>query len=177
MKKIVLALALLGSAVFADLKEAMKECDEGNALMCLYIGDVYSLPQEARSRGVKLNATKAIEYFSKVCNDKSVTGCVVLGEIYYQTSRLKGYVKKDLKKALTYLKKACDSEIQEAFIGDDRWLACYNLGVHNYNTGRYTQAAKFYKRACDLGGNNHTVQRIPDYSKLWHNACSLSASL
>ena len=176
MKKIVLTLALLGSAVFADLKEAMKECDEGNALMCLYIGDVYSFPQEARSSGVKLNATKAIEYFSKVCNDKSVMGCEVLGEIYYQSSRLKGYVKKDLKKALTYFKKACDSETQEAY-DDTRWLACYNLGVHNYNTGRYTQAAKFYKRACDLGGNNSMVQLIPQYSKLWHNACSLSASL
>ena len=112
------------------------------------------------------------EKMEALCKEGNGFACLKIGDRYRTLDR-------DLKKALVYYIKACDTGDMEGCTnggvvlllkgtpyskqfkqarkmlgksceaGEDR--ACFNMGTLNYKEGRQSKAIKYYKKACDMG--------------------------
>ena len=112
------------------------------------------------------------EKMEALCKEGNGFACLKIGDRYRTLDR-------DLKKALVYYIKACDTGDMEGCTnggvvlllkgtpyskqfkqarkildksceaGEDR--ACFNLGTLNYREGRQKKSIKYYQKACDMG--------------------------
>ena len=112
------------------------------------------------------------EKMEALCKEGNGFACLKIGDRYRTLDR-------DLKKALVYYIKACDTGDMEGCTnggvvlllkgtpyskqfkqarkmfdkaceaGEDQ--SCFNLGTLNYKEGRQKKAIKYYKKACDMG--------------------------
>ena len=112
------------------------------------------------------------EKMEALCKEGNGFACLKIGDRYRTLDR-------DLKKALVYYIKACDTGDMEGCTnggvvlllkgtpyskqfkqarkmlgksceaGEDR--ACFNMGTLNYKEGRQSKAIKYYKKACGMG--------------------------
>ena len=85
---------------------------------------------------------KAVQLFTKACDDNNMISCSILGSLYSTGNG----VKQDKQKAVQLYTKACD--------GNDM-NGCYNLG-YLYNTGNGVKqdkqkAVQLFNKACDGG--------------------------
>ncbi len=87
-----------------------RSCDLHPGLGCIQLGDIYLNTN---------NPKKAIEYYSKACNN-SKSGCYPLAKMYYDG---KG-VKQNKHKAIDLFNVACENRDQDA---------CVDLGFEYYN--------------------------------------------
>ena len=99
--------------------------------------DLVELGLEAYSKG---DYNKAVEIFTKTCNDGNNGNCYNLGLLYINGQG----VKQDYNKAAKLYEKACNGEIIQA---------CYNLGFLYYNgqgtTQDYYKTAQLWQKVCD----------------------------
>lgn len=86
----------------------------------------------------KQNINKAIELYTKACDNGSYKGCTNLGALYFGGEG----VKQDMKKAKELFSKACN-------LGDGD--GCNNNAYVCEQEGDMKTAIKLYKKACDLG--------------------------
>lgn len=90
------------------------------------------------------------ELYEKDCNDKSILGCKILGDMYYFGEG----VKQDYFKAKELYQKACK--------GKD-FYACNNLGImyeeEKILTKNYSKAKKLFEQACN-GGNSEGCNNL-----------------
>jgi TPR repeat protein len=110
---------------------------------------------------VFLNASYLVENFKQHCNSSNKISCAVLGLMYYNGEN----VKKDVKKALKYYKKAC-------FLKEKN--SCFNL--YKYYKDKNIKLAKFFlKKSCKynnkeaciiLNKNLHNNQQLNKKIKL-----------
>jgi len=137
-----------------------KRCDAGDATYCGLLGSMYS-----DGDGVEKDISKAIIYHDKACNlgqKLSALSCSMLAEMY----RKGDGVKINLMKAAVYDKKGCDIA--------DELASCYNFALFNYNSNDKSKAARYYKKACDLGKNkNSPFMNPPEFKELWQKSCDM----
>ena len=62
------------------------------------------------------------------------------------------------------MRKACD-------VGD--WNGCRNFAAYHYGHGNKSEAAPYFKKACDLGRLDSSIQSNPNYKSLWQMTCSM----
>ena len=147
MKKIILALVLLGSLTFGitfskeQVKEFEQNCEAGDFEACSYAGALYKDPTEFGRNASDRDYKKTLYFYEKACDGNVYEACSDLGTMYFDG---KG-VKKDYKKAAEIFNKACDGDAG----------SCSNLGIM-YATGKgvkmdITRAMGYYIRACDAG--------------------------
>ena len=148
MKKIILALALLGSLVFGETqfqslrKQYEQKCKAGNLEACGDAGAFYKLPTKFGGNSSDRDYKKVLYYYKKACDGNDYAACSDLGAMYFIG---KG-VKKDYKKAVELFDKACNGGLANG---------CNNLG-HMYAHGKgvkrdMTRAMEYTGRACDAG--------------------------
>lgn len=116
MKKILLLVAVLISACFADdlikageaylkgdyktaFKLSKKICDDGNIIGCYNLGFSYD-----NAKGVEQDYKKAAKYYKKACDQGYPFACTALASLYH----LARGVKKDIPTAREYYKRGCD---------------------------------------------------------------------
>jgi TPR repeat protein len=97
-----------------------------------------------RGDGIRPDVVRAKELYSKACQLQEGGGCRQLGQLY---ARGFGGQPPNAKLALLFAERAC--ALSDA-------IGCGNAGM-NYQLGHGTdrdsqRAARMYKRACDLGG-------------------------
>ena len=97
-----------------DPEAYIKSCEEGNIKDCYDAGHAYALKQDY---------VKAIESWTKACDNGFNIGCFALGTSYRDGVR---GANKDITKAKELFKKVCDEEIN-----DDKMK--FKLGCRNYN--------------------------------------------
>ena len=178
MKKIILGLALLGSLAFGvtfskeQVKEFEQKCEAGDSQACGYAGAFYQEPTEFGGNVSDRNYKKVLYYFKKACDGDYYAACSDLGTMYLSGEE----VKKDYKKAIELLDKACKGGYGCNNLGvmyangkgikrDEiramgyyrrscdagNWLACGNFASHLENGGDRSRAAQYYQKACELG--------------------------
>lgn len=146
MKKIILALALLGSLAFGETqfqslrKQYEQKCEAGDSQACGAAGVLYRLPTKYGGNASDRDYKKVLYYFKKSCDGNDYAACSDLG---YMHDNGIG-VKKDYKKAVELFDKACNGGIADG---------CNNLG-HMYAHGKgvkmdMTRAMGYARRACD----------------------------
>jgi len=183
MKKIILALAFLSSFMFLDAAKAISYYENIPVL-----GDL----------GVKQDLAKAFKFYKKACDGGYARGCFGLGGFYFEGKE----VTKDDKKALEFFKKACDMGDKESCTlaavmdGDNANLAkaseqhkkdCDSKGdilacglFALFMEGKDNkEAAKYYKKACELGKNisDPALQNNPAFNDGIKQFCSRPAEL
>jgi TPR repeat protein len=114
---------------FESIKK--RACDSGNATSCYELGYSYYNGHNK----VEKNATKALLYLEKSCNQNDMQGCKLIGDIYTNS---------DTQKAIFYYDKACDRDDLEA---------CYYIG-NLYKNGKnidknYTKALLYFEKLCE----------------------------
>ena len=197
MKKIILALALLGSLAFGitfskeQVKEFEQKCEAGDSQACGYAGAFYKLPTEFGGNSSDRDYKKVLYYYKKACDGNVYEACSDLGAMYHSG---KG-VKKDYKKAVELFDKACDGGYADGcsnlgYMYDygkgvkmditramgyyrracdaGSWVACRNFASGLQASGDRARAAQYYKKACELGKKGFVVSEDKDYLQ---NAC------
>jgi len=108
-------------ATWASAQQLETSCARGDGVNCYYLGEMYQT-----GKGVKLDKSKAAEYYSKAvelytkeCNGGVELGCINLGDMY---ARGLG-VRKDRNRAMELLRKLCDAKEDQGV----RDIACREL--------------------------------------------------
>lgn len=112
-------------------------------LLC-HINVYANSSKNAESAYKEGNISKALELYTKSCNNGDVSACHSVGVIYEE--------KNSMDKAIEYYTMSCKSEHS---------FSCFNLGLLYYNgkgiDKNENEAIKFFKKACLLGDNNGCV--------------------
>ena len=183
MKKIILALALLGSlavgkTIFTKelVEELEQKCEEGYFKACGAVGLFYGDPAALGGDISDINYDKKLYFYKKACDEREYVACSNIGAMYFKGEG----VEKDYKKAMELFTKACDNGVAAACNGlgymyasslgvrVDRtkamryykmacdggdWVGCGNLAESLEENGYNVEAARYYKKACKLGKN------------------------
>ena len=132
------AKELFDSGVYSEARPLFEVgCDGGSGEACNYLGVIFS-----KGDGVKIDNTKAAEFYSQACDAGYATGCSDLGYMY-----LNGIgVPVDYTRAFSLSTKGCDS---------GSVVGCENQGVmyaRGAGVARDDQrAVALYSKACDAG--------------------------
>lgn len=165
---------------------------------CATLGMIYENIPVLGDLGVKQDLAKAFKFYKKACDGGHARGCFGLGGFYFEGKE----VAKDDKKALEFFKKACDIGDKEsctlaaAMSGNDADLAkmsaqqkkdCDSKGdilacglFAVFMEGKdNNEAAKYYKKACELGKNisDPALQNNPAFNDGIKQFCSRPAEL
>lgn len=165
---------------------------------CATLGMIYENIPVLGDLGVKQDLAKAFKFYKKACDGGHARGCFGLGGFYFEGKE----VIKDDKKALEFFKKACDMGDKESctlaavMSGNDADLAkmsaqqkrdCDSKGdilacglFALFMEGKDNkEAAKYYKKACELGKNNSdpALQNSPRFNDAVKLYCSRPAEL
>lgn len=165
---------------------------------CATLGMIYENIPVLGDLGVKQDLAKAFKFYKKACDGGYARGCFGLGGFYFEGKE----VTKDDKKALEFFKKACDMGDKESCTlaavmdGDnanlakaseqhkkdcdskDDILACGLFAL--FMEGKDNkEAAKYYKKACELGKNisDSALQNNPAFNDGIKQFCSRPAEL
>lgn len=165
---------------------------------CATLGMIYENIPILGDLGVKQDLAKAFKFYKKACDGGYARGCFGLGGFYFEGKE----VTKDDKKALEFFKKACDMGDKESCTlaavmdGDnanlakaseqhkkdcdskDDILACGLFAL--FMEGKDNkEAAKYYKKACELGKNisDSALQNNPAFNDGIKQFCSRPAEL
>ena len=165
---------------------------------CATLGMIYENIPVLGDLGVKQDLAKAFKFYKKACDGGYARGCFGLGGFYFEGKE----VTKDDKKALEFFKKACDMGDKESCTlaavmdGDnanlakaseqhkkdcdskDDILACGLFAL--FMEGKDNkEAAKYYKKACELGKNisDFALQNNPAFNDGIKQFCSRPAEL
>jgi len=181
MKKIILALALLGSLAFGETqfqslrKQYEQKCKAGNLEACGDAGAFYKNPTEFFLGGASdRDYKKVLYYYKKACDGNYYAACSDLGVMYENGIG----VKKDYKKAVELYNKACDGgdagscnnlgrmyahgkgvkmDMTRAMgyarraCDADSWIACGNFASVLEAGGDRARAVQYYQKACEIG--------------------------
>lgn len=168
---------------------------------CVTLGILYENTPAVDSLGIKMpkqDLAKAFKFYKKACDGGHARGCFGLGGFYFEGKE----VAKDDKKALEFFKKACDIGDKEsctlaaAMSGNDADLAkasaqhkkdcdskddmfaCGLFAVFMEGKDN-NEAAKYYKKACELGKNSSdpALQNSPRFNDAVKRYCSRPAEL
>ena len=98
----------------------------------------------------KQDYAKAVKFYQKACDLKSVGACQRLGFLYQYESR----VQQDLLKAAMFYGKTCDMGLSDGCYNLANLYEMGDLSIRtNGDTKRleqdYSKAVKFYKKACN----------------------------
>ncbi|WP_299225579.1 tetratricopeptide repeat protein [uncultured Campylobacter sp.] len=165
---------------------------------CATLGMIYENIPVLGDLGVKQDLQKAFKFYKKACDGGYARGCFGLGGFYFEGKE----VTKDDKKALEFFKKACDMGDKESCTlaavmdGDNANLAkaseqhkkdCDSKGdilacglFALFMEGKDNkEAAKYYKKACELGKNisDPALQNNPAFNDGIRQFCSRPAEL
>ena len=165
---------------------------------CATLGMIYENIPVLGDLGVKQDLQKAFKFYKKACDGGYARGCFGLGGFYFEGKE----VTKDDKKALEFFKKACDMGDKESCTlaavmdGDNANLAkaseqhkkdCDSKGdilacglFALFMEGKdNNEAAKYYKKACELGKNisDPALQNNPAFNDGIKQFCSRSDEL
>lgn len=165
---------------------------------CATLGMIYENIPVLGDLGVKQDLQKAFKFYKKACDGGYARGCFGLGGFYFEGKE----VTKDDKKALEFFKKACDMGDKESCTlaavmdGDNANLAkvseqhkkdCDSKGdilacglFALFMEGKDNkEAAKYYKKACELGNNisDPALQNNPAFNDGIKQFCSRPAEL
>ena len=165
---------------------------------CATLGMIYENIPVLGDLGVKQDLQKAFKFYKKACDGGYARGCFGLGGFYFEGKE----VTKDDKKALEFFKKACDMGDKESCTlaavmdGDNANLAkaseqhkkdCDSKGdilacglFALFMEGKDNkEAAKYYKKACELGKNisDSALQNNPAFNDGIRQFCSRPAEL
>ena len=165
---------------------------------CATLGMIYENIPVLGDLGVKQDLAKAFKFYKKACDGGYARGCFGLGGFYFEGKE----VTKDDKKALEFFKKACDMGDKESCTlaavmdGDNANLAkaseqhkkdCDSKGdilacglFALFMEGKDNkEAAKYYKKACELGKNisDSALQNNPAFNDGIKQFCSRPAEL
>ena len=165
---------------------------------CATLGMIYENIPVLGDLGVKQDLAKAFKFYKKACDGGYARGCFGLGGFYFEGKE----VTKDDKKALEFFKKACDMGDKESCTlaavmdGDNANLAkaseqhkkdCDSKGdilacglFALFMEGKdNNEAAKYYKKACELGKNisDPALQNNPAFNDGIKQFCSRPAEL
>lgn len=165
---------------------------------CATLGMIYENIPVLGDLGVKQDLAKAFKFYKKACDGGYARGCFGLGGFYFEGKE----VTKDDKKALEFFKKACDMGNKESCTlaavmdGDNANLAkaseqhkkdCDSKGdilacglFALFMEGKDNkEAAKYYKKACELGKNisDPALQNNPAFNDGIKQFCSRPAEL
>ena len=165
---------------------------------CATLGMIYENIPVLGDLGVKQDLAKAFKFYKKACDGGYARGCFGLGGFYFEGKE----VAKDDKKALEFFKKACDMGNKESCTlaavmdGDNANLAkaseqhkkdCDSKGdilacglFALFMEGKDNkEAAKYYKKACELGKNisDPALQNNPAFNDGIKQFCSRPAEL
>ena len=165
---------------------------------CATLGMIYENIPVLGDLGVKQDLAKAFKFYKKACDGGHARGCFGLGGFYFEGKE----VIKDDKKALEFFKKACDMGDKESCTlaavmdGDNANLAkasaqhkkdCDSRGdilacglFAVFMEGKdNNEAAKYYKKACELGKNisDPALQNNPAFNDGIKQFCSRPAEL
>ena len=165
---------------------------------CATLGMIYENIPVLGDLGVKQDLQKAFKFYKKACDGGYARGCFGLGGFYFEGKE----VTKDDKKALEFFKKACDMGNKESCTlaavmdGDNADLAkaseqhkkdCDSKGdilacglFALFMEGKdNNEAAKYYKKACELGKNSSdpALQNNPAFNDGIKQFCSRPAEL
>ena len=165
---------------------------------CATLGMIYENIPVLGDLGVKQDLAKAFKFYKKACDGGYARGCFGLGGFYFEGKE----VIKDDKKALEFFKKACDMGDKESCTlaavmdGDNANLAkasaqhkkdCDSRGdilacglFAVFMEGKdNNEAAKYYKKACELGKNisDPALQNNPAFNDGIKQFCSRPAEL
>lgn len=165
---------------------------------CATLGMIYENIPVLGDLGVKQDLAKAFKFYKKACDGGHARGCFGLGGFYFEGKE----VTKDDKKALEFFKKACDMGNKESCTlaavmdGDnadlakasaqhkkdcdskDDIFACGLFAVFMEGKDN-NEAAKYYKKACELGKNSSdpALQNNPAFNDGIKQFCSRPAEL
>ena len=192
-----------------QINTLVKVCESGKDLTnengtvkyeeaCATLGMIYENIPVLGDLGVKQDLAKAFKFYKKACDGGHARGCFGLGGFYFEGKE----VAKDDKKALEFFKKACDIGDKEsctlaaAMSGNDADLAkmsaqqkkdCDSKGdilacglFAVFMEGKdNNEAAKYYKKACELGKNisDPALQNNPAFNDGIKQFCSRPAEL
>ncbi|WP_298023099.1 tetratricopeptide repeat protein [uncultured Campylobacter sp.] len=191
------------------ISEMEKACENGkgfaneNATMkyeetCGMVGAAYENIPELGDLGVKQDLQKAFKFYKKACDGGHALSCFGLGGFYHEGKA----VAKDDKKALEFFEKACDTGYESGCTmaaimrGDaaditnasaqykkdcdskDDIFACGLFAVFMEGKDN-NEAAKYYKKACELGKNSSdlALQNSPRFNDAVKRYCSRPAEL
>lgn len=144
-----------------DLAKAFKfykkACDGGHALSCFGLGGFYH-----EGKAVAKDDKKALEFFERACDTGYESGCTMAATMSGNDA--------DLAKASAQHKKDCDSKNDMFACG---LFAVFMEGKDN------NEAAKYYKKACELGKNSSdpALQNSPRFNDAVKRYCSRPAEL
>ena len=170
--------------------------------VCATLGILYeNIPGSSDNLGIKMpkqDLAKAFKFYKKACDGGYASSCFSLGDFYFHGK----LVAKDKKKALEFFKKACDMGDKESCTlaavmdGDNADLAkaseqhkkdCDSKGdilacglFALFMEGKdNNEAAKYYKKACELGKNSSdpALQNTPAFNDGIKQFCSRPAEL
>ena len=191
------------------ISEMEKACESGkgfaneNATMkyeetCGMVGAAYENIPELGDLGVKQDLQKAFKFYKKACDGGHALSCFGLGGFYHEGKA----VAKDDKKALEFFERACDTGYESGCTmaaimrGDaaditnasaqykkdcdskDDIFACGLFAVFMEGKDN-NEAAKYYKKACELGKNisDPALQNNPAFNDGIKQFCSRPAEL
>ena len=166
--------------------------------VCGYLGGVYENIPELGDLGVKQDLKKAFKFYKKACDGGHALSCFGLGGFYHEGKA----VAKDDKKAIEFFKKACDmgyesgctmaavmdgdnADLAKAYAqhkkdcdSKDDIFACGLFAVFMEGKDN-NEAAKYYKKACELGKNSSdpALQNSPRFNDAVKLYCSRPAEL
>jgi len=166
--------------------------------VCGYLGGVYENIPELGDLGVKQDLKKAFKFYKKACDGGHALSCFGLGGFYHEGKA----VAKDDKKAIEFFKKACDmgyesgctmaavmdgdnADLAKAYAqhkkdcdSKDDIFACGLFALFMEGKDN-NEAAKYYKKACELGKNSSdpALQNSPRFNDAVKLYCSRPAEL
>lgn len=191
------------------ISEMEKACESGKGFanenvtvkyeeVCGYLGGVYENIPALGDLGVKQDLQKAFKFYKKACDGGHALSCFGLGVFYHEGKA----VAKDDKKALGFFERACDTGYESGctmaatMSGNDADLAkasaqhkkdcdskddifaCGLFAVFMEGKDN-NEAAKYYKKACELGKNSSdpALQNSPRFNDAVKLYCSRPAEL
>ncbi|WP_298081663.1 tetratricopeptide repeat protein [uncultured Campylobacter sp.] len=163
-----------------------------------YLGGVYENIPELGDLGVKQDLAKAFKFYKKACDGGHALSCFGLGGFYHEGKA----VAKDDKKALEFFERACDTgyesgctmaaimsnnDTDKAKMSAQQKKDCDSKGdilacglFALFMEGKDNkEAAKYYKKACELGKNisDPALQNNPAFNDGIKQFCSRPAEL
>ena len=197
------------STIQEVISEMEKACESGknftneNATVkheevCGYLGGVYENIPALGDLGVKQDLAKAFKFYKKACDGGHALSCFGLGGFYFKGKA----VEKDNKKALELFQKACDGGYKSGCTmaatmsnndtdkvkmsaqqkkdcdNNDDIFACGLFAL--FMEGKDNkEAAKYYKKACELGKNisDPALQNSSRFGDQLKKFCSRSDEL
>lgn len=136
-----------------------KKCEDGSAPQCLYVASMYE----------KENPEKYLYYLNLGCKKGGGTACMLMSNIFYKGKSYGQYkIKRNLKRALYYSKKAC--RLNSA-------IGCQQVGKQ-YHRGWGTtkdkkKACKYLNRSCWLSPPRYKGIFCNNHNDVLQPACMI----